>query len=131
MTGEQSNVVPLTVLAQIGASVAVALLVWLWMDRVAAVSTFAGGMTAAIPNAFLGARLLGSGVRSDASALLRAAWLGVIGKLLLTVLLFGAIFALLRPISAPAVFGGYIAAQMVIFGALLLDGRAGGAKRAE
>ena len=75
---------------------------------------------AASANAFLAARLL----RADntARALLRSAWVGEIGKLLLTALLFGAIFASIRPLSAAAVFGGFISAQLVIFGAPLFGG---------
>jgi ATP synthase protein I len=67
-------------------------------------------------------------------ALYRAAWLGEFGKLLLTAVLFAAVFVSVRPLSAPAVFGGYIAAQMVIFGVPLfgsgwLDGKDGKAKK--
>ena len=53
-------------------------------------------------------------------ALLRSAWIGEFGKVVLTVLLFGVIFGALRPISPLAVFGGFIAAQFVVFLALLL-----------
>jgi ATP synthase protein I len=56
-----------------------------------------------------------------------SAWVGEIGKLLLTMLLFAAIFGAVRPLEPLAVFGGFIAAQMVIFGALLV----GGAQRTE
>jgi hypothetical protein len=41
--------------------------------------------------------------------------------------LFAAIFAAVRPLAPLAVFCGFIAAQMVVFGALLL----GGARRRE
>jgi ATP synthase protein I len=58
--------------------------------------------------------------------MMRAAWVGEIGKMLLTVLLFGAIFGLLRPIAPLAVFGGFIAAQLCVFGALLLNTAASG-----
>ena len=52
--------------------------------------------------------------------MMRAAWLGEIGKVLLTVLAFGVIFGFVRPISPLAVFAGFIAAQLVVFGALLV-----------
>jgi hypothetical protein len=51
---------------------------------------------------------------------LRSAQVGVVGKLAMTALLFGVIFATVRPISGSAVFGGFIAAQTVVLGALLL-----------
>jgi ATP synthase protein I len=65
--------------------------------------------------------------------LLGAAWLGELGKLVLTAVLFAAVFMLARPISVLAVFGGYIAAQLVILCAPLLgtkrlDGREGKAE---
>ena len=43
-------------------------------------------------------------------------------KLVLTALLFGVIFATVRPISGPAVFAGFIAAQAVVPAALLFGG---------
>ena len=60
--------------------------------------------------------------RAEAKALLRATWIGEIGKFLLTVLLFAVIFASVRPISALAVFGGFVAAQIVTIGVLALSG---------
>ena len=54
------------------------------------------------------------------SAMLRAAWVGEIGKLLLTVLSFAVIFGFVRPIMPLAVFVGFIAAQLMVFGALLI-----------
>jgi ATP synthase protein I len=70
-----------------------------------------------VPNAFLAARLLAA--RATARAVLRAAWIGEFGKLFLTATAFLVIFAFVRPISAPAVFAGFIAVQLVLFGALL------------
>jgi hypothetical protein len=46
--------------------------------------------------------------------------------LLLTAMLFGMIFGIVRPIEPLAVFAGFIAAQLVVFGALLV-GNGGGA----
>ena len=52
--------------------------------------------------------------------MLRGAWLGEVGKIFLTVLAFGVIFGFVRPIAPAAVFAGFIAAQLVVFGALLV-----------
>lgn len=112
------HLVPLTLLAQAGTTVSLAGVVGLWQGRVAGYSLLLGGLAAVAPNAFLAARLLGS--RSE--SLLRSAWLGEIGKLLLTILLFIAIFGFLRPYSALSVFGGFIAAQLSVVGVLLLGG---------
>jgi ATP synthase protein I len=114
------NHVPLTLLAQAGVSVGLGLALWVWQGGVVAGSALLGGLTAVVPNAFLAARVMSPRVRG-AKDLLRSAWVGEIGKLALTVVLFGLVFALVRPLSAPAVFAGFIAAQLVVFGALLYD----------
>ncbi|MEM7279705.1 MAG: ATP synthase subunit I [Pseudomonadota bacterium] len=118
-----SSVVPLTLLAQTGLSLFLGLVFWFVFGKTVALSVVMGGATAVIPNAFLAARMLRPG--SSAESMMRMAWVGEIGKLLLTGLMFGAIFALVRPVSPVAVIGGYIAAQLVILGALYVDGRAG------
>jgi ATP synthase protein I len=118
------RVVPLTLLAQAGVSLGLAAVLWFWYGEVAAVSALLGGAAVVVPNGFLAARLLRPSADQTARAMMRAAWLGEIGKLLLTVVFFGVIFGFVRPISAPAVFAGFIGAQLVIFGALLLGGGA-------
>ena len=117
---DDRHVVVLTLLAQLSLSLVLAAVVWLWQGKVAAVSALLGGMVAVIPNGFLAARLLKP--RADAKAMLRAAWVGEIGKLVLTAVLFGAIFGTMRSISALAVFGGFIAVQSVVLGSLLYQG---------
>jgi ATP synthase protein I len=108
---------PLILLVQAGVCVGVGVLAWLWAGETAGVSALLGGAAAVVPNAFLAVRLLVA--RSSARALLRAAWIGELGKLLLTATGFIVIFAFVRPISAPAVFAGFIAVQLVMFGALV------------
>ena len=121
---DDRRVVLLTLLAQAGLSCALAVLLGIWSGRVPALSVLLGGMVAFVPNSFLAARLLKPRLDDDAVAVMRSAWFGEIGKLLLTAVLFGTIFALVRPISALAVFAGFIAAQGVVLGALLLSGGA-------
>jgi ATP synthase protein I len=112
----------LLLLAQTAIALVVAAGLALWQGRLAAISALLGGAIAVIPNAFLAARLLHPKARSSAKALLRAAWLGEIGKLVLTALLFAIVLVTMRPISALGLFGGFIATQLVIFGAPLLGG---------
>jgi ATP synthase protein I len=114
------RVVPVTLLAQACVSVAVAGVLWPWFGDVAAVSALLGGAAAVVPNGFLAARLLQPSRDESARAMMRAAWIGEIGKLLLTGLAFGVIFGFVRPIAPPAVFAGFIAAQLVLFGGLLI-----------
>jgi F0F1-type ATP synthase assembly protein I len=109
-----------------------AAVLWPSFGDTVAVSTLLGGAAAVVPNGFLAARLLAPNRPVD--QLLRGAWLGEVGKILLTALAFGVIFGFVRPICAPGVFAGFIAAQIVVFGALLVGdtGPTGaGAKSAE
>ena len=122
MLTDDRRVVPLTLLVQAAVTVVLGLLLGLWIDAVAAVSALLGGATAIVPNAYLAARLIGSNCGNDAGVLLRSAQIGVIGKSVLTAILFGVIFATVRPISGPAIFAGFIAAQIVIPIALLIGG---------
>ena len=55
-----------------------------------------------------------------AGALVRAAYIGELGKLALTVLMFSIVFTLVRPLAAGALFAGFIAAQLVTFSGLLM-----------
>ena len=120
---DDNRVVPLTLLGQAGVTLCLAAALWFWQGQVAGVSALLGGATAVIPNGFLAARLLQRRAGTSAMALLRSAWIGEIGKLLLTALGFGVIFGLVRPLSPGWVFGGFIAAQLVVFGAFRYGGR--------
>ena len=119
------HVVPLTLLVQACVSVAVASVSWAWVGEVAGMSAMLGGAVAVIPNGFLAARLLTPSRDLSAQGMMRAAWLGEIGKLLLTALLFGVIFGFVQPIEPLAVFVGFIAAQLVVFAALPFGGGVG------
>ena len=119
------HVVPLTLLVQACVSVVAAAVLWAWMGEVAGVSALLGGVTVVIPNAFLAARLMKPSRDQSAKAMMRSAWFGEIGKVLLTALLFGVVFGFVRPIEPLAVFAGFIATQFVVFGALLLCGGVG------
>jgi ATP synthase protein I len=119
------HVVPLTLLVQACVSLVLAAVLWAWMGEVAGMSSLLGGVAVVIPNAFLAARLLQPSRDQSAKAMMRSAWFGEIGKVLLTALVFGVIFGFVRPIEPLAVFAGFIAAQLVMFGALLLGGGVG------
>ena len=126
MVIDVKHVVPLTLLAQVCVSLAMAAVLWAWMGGVAAVSALLGGVAVVVPNGFLAARLLASNRDPRDSAMMRAAWIGEAGKLLLTALLFVVIFKVVRPLAPLAVFAGFIAAQLVVFGALLIGSGAPG-----
>ena len=46
---------------------------------------------------------------------MRAAYIGELGKLALTVLFFSMVFTLVRPLAAGPLFAGFIAAQLAVF----------------
>ena len=105
----------------IGAALAVAL--WGAFGRIAGYSALLGSLICVIPNAFLGLRLMAPRRDPGAKALLRAAWIGEITKLALTVALFTLVFALVRPLSAAALFAGFIVTQLVASAGLLMRHR--------
>jgi ATP synthase protein I len=98
----------------IGAALAVAL--WGVYGNTAGYSALLGSLACVIPNAFLGLRLMAP--RQDATALLRATWIGELVKLALTVLIFTLVFTQVRPLSPAALFTGFIVTQLVAFSGL-------------
>lgn len=110
--------------AQIGIGVVLAAVLWGAFGQVAGLSALLGSATCFIPNAFLALRLAAPRRSPGAKDLLRAAYIGEIGKLAITVLMFSIIFAAVRPLSAPALFAGFIATQLMTFAGLLVrDGQ--------
>ena len=109
---------------QIGVGVVLAAALWGIYGNVAGYSALLGSLTCVIPNAFLALRLVVPRRDPGAGALIRAAYIGELGKLALTVLMFSIVFAMVRPLSAAALFAGFIAAQlMTVAGLLLRDGQ--------
>jgi ATP synthase protein I len=116
------SVVGKVLLAQLGLSVVTAALFWGFGGTVSGYSALLGGLTCVLPNAFLGLRLVVPRRDPGASGLIRAAYIGELGKLALTVLMFTIVFTLVRPLAAGALFVGFIAAFMATFlGFLLRD----------
>ncbi|MEQ9563836.1 MAG: ATP synthase subunit I [Woeseiaceae bacterium] len=116
------SVNPLIVIlaAQLGLSLALAAVFWGVSGSVSGYSALLGGLTCVIPNAFLALRLVVPRRDPGASALVRAAYIGELGKLALTALMFGMIFVLVEPLAAGALFAGFIAAQLVTFSGFLI-----------
>jgi ATP synthase protein I len=105
---------------QLVTGLVLAVILWSVFGRVAGYSGFLGSLTCVLPNGFLALRL--AVVRKDkgAQALVNAAWIGEIGKLALTVLFFTLVFTLVRPLSAAALFAGFIATQLATFSGFLM-----------
>ncbi|NNF52637.1 MAG: F0F1 ATP synthase subunit I [Gammaproteobacteria bacterium] len=109
--GAPSRAVLRILLLQAVAGVVCAALAWPFAGLEAATHFLLGTLVGVIPNAYLGMRIAGLGEAADAQSLLRAAWLGEVGKLALTILLLGAVFAVLQPTRPGWVLGGFIAVQ--------------------
>ena len=114
------NPVLRVLLAQLGTAVGLGALFWGVKGNVAGYSALLGGLTCVIPNTFLALRLVVPRRDPGPGALVRAAYIGELGKLALTVLFFGMVFTLVRPLAAAPLFVGFIAAQLVTFSGFLM-----------
>ncbi len=109
---------------QIGIGAILTAVLWVYCGPVAGYSALLGSLTCVLPNGFLALRLTVPRRDPGARALIRAAYVGELGKLALTVLFFSMVFVFVRPISVAALFAGFIAAQLMTFAGLLLrDGQ--------
>ena len=97
-----------------------AAVLWSLFGTVAGYSALLGSLVCVLPNAFLGLRLVVP--CRDPGALKRAAWIGELGKLALTVLLFTLVFTSVKPLTAAALFAGFIASQLAVFSGFLIRG---------
>jgi ATP synthase protein I len=108
-------------LTQLGTALGLAAIVWLWLGSERAVPTLLGGLIGVVPNAFLAARVMSPRAGASAQSLLRAGWLGEIGKILIAALLFVVAFKVLRPLHPGFLFAGYIATLLAMPVGLLFD----------
>ena len=114
--------IPRVLMWQFVVGVVLAAGLWGVIGSVAGYSALLGSLICVIPNAFLALRLMVPRRDPGAPALMQAAWIGEIGKLALTVLFFTLVFTLIRPLSAAALFAGFIASQLVAFSGFLMRG---------
>ena len=109
-------------LAQFGAALGLAAIVWIGLGSERAIPTLLGGLIGVVPNAFLAARLMSPRAGSSAKSLLRAGWIGEVGKLAIAAVMFAAVFATLRPLHPGFLFAGFIATLLALPLGLLFDG---------
>ena len=121
-TASTASTVARVLLLQMGSSVLLALLFWGIGGRISGFSALLGGLICLLPNAYLALRLTLPRSDRGASGLVRAAYIGEFGKIVLTVLLFGLVFSLVRPVDPVALFSGFIVTTMLtLFGFLTRD----------
>ncbi len=106
--------------AQVGVGAVLAVVLWSIYGNVVGYSALLGSLVCVIPNAFLALRLAVPRRDPGAQALVRAAHIGELGKLALTVLFFSLVFTLVKPLSAAALFAAFIATQLVTLAGLLM-----------
>jgi len=78
-------------------------------DKVYAYSAFSGGLIAVVPQAYFAVLAFRWRGARSAKAIARSSYAGTMGKFLLSVAGFAAVFSVMRPINSPAVFVGYLA----------------------
>ena len=110
--------IPRVLMWQFVVGAVLAAILWAVFGTVAGYSALLGSLASVIPNGFLGLRIMAP--RRDPGALKKAAWIGEMGKLALTVLLFVLVFTQVRPLSAAALFAGFIATQLMVFSGFLM-----------
>ncbi len=110
--------IPRVLMWQVVIGAALAAVLWGVMGIIAGYSTLLGCLVAVVPNALLALRIMAPRRDPGAKALLRAAWIGEMLKLAVTVLLFVLVFTQVRPLSAAALFAGFIVTQMVVLSGL-------------
>ena len=110
MTGGQISRPPVyrITLAQLGLLLPLCLVLYS-MDTVLAGSALAGGAIAVVPQAWFATRVFRRRGARSAKAIARDSYSGEIGKFVLSAAGFAVVFATLRPIHGPAVFGAYLA----------------------
>jgi len=107
---------------QIGLGAVLAAALWIVLGNTAGYSALLGCLTSVLPNGFLALRLAVPRRDPGAKSLLQAAYLGEIGKLALTVLMFSIVFVTVRPLAAAPFFAGFVVTAMVpLLGFLIRD----------
>lgn len=122
-TAASGNTIAKILLGQLIVSVVLAMLFWGIGGRITGYSALLGGLTCVIPNAFLALRLVVPRRDAGARGLVRAAYIGELGKIALTVLMFSLVFTLVRPLAVGPLFTGFIAATLVTFSGFLMRDR--------
>ncbi|MFQ5608835.1 MAG: ATP synthase subunit I [Woeseiaceae bacterium] len=110
---------PKVIAVQFGLGVILAAAMWGILGNVSGYSALLGCVVAVLPNGFLALRL--SIPRRDPGArpLIRAAYVGEIGKVALTVLLCSIVFVMVRPLAAGPFFAAFIVTVLAPLAGLL------------
>lgn len=94
--------------AQVGLGVILAAALWLILGNVAGYSALLGCLVSVLPNGFLALRLSVPRRDPGAKALIRAAYIGEVGKVALAVLLLSIVFVVVQPLAAGPFFAVFV-----------------------
>ena len=125
MSGSSSSIVLRVLMAQIGSGAVLAVACWGLYGHVAGYSALLGSLICVLPNGFLALRLAAPRRDPGPKGLVRAAYVGELGKLGLTVLMFSIVFLTVRPLAVAPLFVAFIVAQLMTFAGLLMRDKEG------
>jgi len=99
--------------AQLTVVILISLVLLVWQGWAAGYSGLLGGVIAWLPNLYFAQKAFRySGARA-ARDILKSFYAGEAGKFVLTAVLFALVFAGVKPLNAPTLFGVFILTQMV------------------
>lgn len=114
LTGQlQRQLVVRMLMLQAAVALLLALLCGLWSGLPGGLSALAGGLIYLIPSAYQARRILFGGVAQGARANLAQLYTSEIGKMALTLVLFGGVFLFMRPLEPFPLFATYIGLQLL------------------
>ncbi|MFT5722798.1 MAG: ATP synthase protein I [Motiliproteus sp.] len=108
------------ILSQSVVTLVVSLVVWLCTERIAGYSALLGGSIYLIPYIYQASRLLTSRAGSNLRQTVRELYKSEIWKMALTLVLFGLVFTLVKPLEPFSLFGVFILMQLMSWLAPLL-----------
>jgi len=85
----------------------------LLVGKVEAISALCGGLIYLIPNLYFASRALANGKEGGARNALAQMYVSEIWKMSITILLFAAVFILVRPLSPFSLFGTFILMHLI------------------
>lgn len=86
---------------------------YIGLGRTVAISSVAGGLVYLIPNLYFAQRALKHSPGATARRVLAEMYISEIWKMVLTAVLFAAVFVLVKPLSPFSLFGTYILLQLI------------------
>ncbi|MEH6470388.1 MAG: ATP synthase subunit I [Halopseudomonas sp.] len=109
------------ILLQIALAVTVSTVVWLSAGTVAGYSALLGGLIYLIPYIYQASKVLKSSANSSLRQSVRELYKSEIWKMALTMVMFGVVFSLVKPLQPFSLFGVFILMQLMSWLAPLMQ----------